>query len=371
MEKMECQHSSAVAFVEGGHQDACEDGCSICLEPFSDSDPSTVTSCNHDFHLQCILEWCQRSSHCPMCWQPICLKDPTSQTLLEAVKSERNMTGNRFSEPVNLHPVLTDLEHGQWQANAESDELDEHLLQQLAAAAISDRAFEISEREILSNSYRPNNNTSSQAPVLPSNPIATSRSSRVIIGEVRQQVPPPQISPSDPAPVHTPMSLSTGASGSNPKGSGNRSVSGKPTSSNNETMGPSESQSFSESLKSRLNAVSSRYRESIKKNTRGWKERLFSRNATVSELGSEVKREVNYGIASVSRVVQSLETKDSSYVNEVRSNKNSADNLSNTNPNPSMRLHLARVAASDSLFSSPFLSNSGSSNACAASSSSK
>ncbi|CAA2988656.1 E3 ubiquitin- ligase RHF2A-like [Olea europaea subsp. europaea] len=49
--------SSAAAFVEGGIQEACDDACSICLEDFSDSDPSTVTNCKHEFHLQCILEW--------------------------------------------------------------------------------------------------------------------------------------------------------------------------------------------------------------------------------------------------------------------------------------------------------------------------
>lgn len=77
--------TSAAAFVEGGIQDACDDACSICLEEFSDSDPSTVrilhiylvlpwtecasawsiiksfnlqvTGCKHEFHLQCILEW--------------------------------------------------------------------------------------------------------------------------------------------------------------------------------------------------------------------------------------------------------------------------------------------------------------------------
>jgi E3 ubiquitin-protein ligase RHF len=38
MEKL----SSAAAFVEGGVQDACDDACSICLEAFCDSDPSTV-----------------------------------------------------------------------------------------------------------------------------------------------------------------------------------------------------------------------------------------------------------------------------------------------------------------------------------------
>lgn len=40
--------SSAAAFVEGGIQDACDDACSICLEAFSDSDPSTVSI---DFHI--------------------------------------------------------------------------------------------------------------------------------------------------------------------------------------------------------------------------------------------------------------------------------------------------------------------------------
>lgn len=34
--------NSAAAFVEGGIQDACEDACSICLEDFCDSDPSSV-----------------------------------------------------------------------------------------------------------------------------------------------------------------------------------------------------------------------------------------------------------------------------------------------------------------------------------------
>ena len=34
--------TSAAAFVEGGIQDACDDACSICLEVFSESEPSTV-----------------------------------------------------------------------------------------------------------------------------------------------------------------------------------------------------------------------------------------------------------------------------------------------------------------------------------------
>lgn len=34
--------TSAAAFVEGGIQEACDDACSICLEDFCESDPSTV-----------------------------------------------------------------------------------------------------------------------------------------------------------------------------------------------------------------------------------------------------------------------------------------------------------------------------------------
>jgi hypothetical protein len=96
-------------------------------------------------------------------------------------------------------------------------------MQRLAAAAINDRAFEIAEREMLSNSNRSTNGASSQAPALPQNSITTS-GSRVITGQVRQHVPPSQRNPSDPAPDQTSPSVNIGASGNNPAGSSNRHV---------------------------------------------------------------------------------------------------------------------------------------------------
>lgn len=39
--------TSAAAFVEGGIQEACDDACSICLEDFCESDPSTVQWLSH------------------------------------------------------------------------------------------------------------------------------------------------------------------------------------------------------------------------------------------------------------------------------------------------------------------------------------
>ena len=37
--------TSAAAFVDGGILDPCDDACSICLEEFSESDPSSVIIC--------------------------------------------------------------------------------------------------------------------------------------------------------------------------------------------------------------------------------------------------------------------------------------------------------------------------------------
>jgi E3 ubiquitin-protein ligase RHF len=59
----------------------------------------------------CLISRCQRSSQCPMCWQPISMKDPMSQELLEAVEQERNIRANRLNTAaVFHHPVLGDFE---------------------------------------------------------------------------------------------------------------------------------------------------------------------------------------------------------------------------------------------------------------------
>ncbi|XP_039064073.1 E3 ubiquitin-protein ligase RHF2A-like [Hibiscus syriacus] len=115
-------------------------------------------------------------------------------------------------------------------------------------------------------------------------------------------------------------------------GSGALSVNNQWTSSNyrspspsspnsQDRAGPSEAQSFPESLKSRFNAISTRYIESISTSTRGWKERFFSRNTSMEDIGPEVRREVNPGIATVSRMMERLETRD---------NRNSTDTITRT-----------------------------------------
>ncbi|CAN0923370.1 E3 ubiquitin-protein ligase RHF2A [Linum grandiflorum] len=342
--KPESHLTSAAAFVEGGIQDPCDDACSICLEEFCDSDPSTVTTCKHEFHLQCVLEWCQRSSQCPMCWQAISLKDPTSQELLEAVERERNirLTPPRTSA-IFHHPTLGDFELQHLPVGINEAELEERIIQHLAAAAAMGRRH-VARRDRDRDRDSSRNRSSSQSRpqyVMFSNhvntPTSTSPPQR---GEVEPVPMGTLATPSSPArnigdssslpdtgesnwQVVTPSSTGSHANSPSASGSGSGVLIGHHGSSPNngspnhsspnsqDRAGPSEFQSISESIKSKLNAVSSRYKESISKSTRGWKERFFSRNSAVADLSSDVRREVNAGIATVSRMMERLDARES------------------------------------------------------------
>ncbi|XP_041028452.1 E3 ubiquitin-protein ligase RHF2A-like isoform X1 [Juglans microcarpa x Juglans regia] len=329
--KPESHMTSAAAFVEGGIQQACDDACSICLEDFSESDPSTVTTCKHEFHLQCILEWCQRSSQCPMCWQHVSLKDPTSQELLEAVVRERSfrVTPAR-NATIFHHPTLGDFELQHLPVGANDAELEERIIQHLAAAAAMGRAHHIGRREGQRSRSaahgRPHFLVFSAHPSGPSGPVSAPRvdnepASISVAGPSTPlasggDVPSQQFShfPSahtdqDSSPASGSAFLPTNRQGIS---SNNRSPASHSSTPNPDRAGPSDFQSFSESLKSRFNAMSMRYKESLSKNTRGWKERLFSRNTSMSDIGSEVQREVNAGIASLPHMMERLETRDDS-----------------------------------------------------------
>ncbi|KAK4375850.1 hypothetical protein RND71_006527 [Anisodus tanguticus] len=351
--------SSAAAFVEGGIQDACDDACSICLEEFSDSDPSTVTGCKHEFHLQCILEWCQRSSQCPMCWQPLNLKDPNSQELLDAVEHERNI---RMNPPRNTtifhHPTLGDfeLQHvsifvfheffssyklfmvnfvtkscgtflSQLPVSATDSELEERIIQHLAAAAAMGRTRHLARREgqrgRSSAQGRPHFLVFSTHPNAPS-PAGASSSTQRSGGEPTPEV---LVSGQNSAivsgqPVTQPASFQAdqvpaSGSGSNAVvnqlgiSSNNRRTPPQSSPNNQDRAGPSEFQSFSESIKSRLSAMSMRYKESLTKSSRGWKDKFFSRNSSTPDHCAESSNEVSAAVATVSNLMEHLETTDS------------------------------------------------------------
>ncbi|XP_048225547.1 E3 ubiquitin-protein ligase RHF2A isoform X2 [Ricinus communis] len=318
--------ASAAAFVEGGIQESCDDACSICLEEFCESDPSTVTNCKHEYHLQCILEWCQRSSDCPMCLQPISLKDPSSQELFEAVERERKFrAAPSRNATIFRHPTLGDFELQHLPVGASDSDLEERIIQHLAAAAAMGRGHHFGRREGHRNRQsshgRPHFLVFSTHPSAPSSGHVSSSLAQV--GGENEQASDTVTSPSVPLAyrgnVSVVMDQSSSASGSTVmpiNNQGDRSSSSHSPPSNQDRAGPSEFQSFSDSLKSRLNAMSMRYKE-ISRSTRGWKERLFSRNSSMSDIGSEVRREVNAGITSVSRMMERLETRDNSTANHV------------------------------------------------------
>ncbi|XP_073150089.1 E3 ubiquitin-protein ligase RHF2A-like isoform X3 [Henckelia pumila] len=322
----ESHTASAAAFVEGGIQEACDDACSICLEAFCDCDPSSVTSCKHEFHLQCILEWSQRSSNCPMCWQPFSLKDPSSQELLEAVERERKLsfTSSRRNATLFHHPALGDLElqhilllPKQLQMGVDDPEFEDRIIEHLAVAAMG-RTHLIASRE--GSRSRSSTQGHPQFVVLSSHPNASSSgqvsASLASVGTETDLTSATETNTSVP-PTSIRKEVQPRTS-SHPNDHVLASGSGSPVIPNtwqgipcDNRAGPSELQSFSESWKSRLNSVSTRYKESITKSTRGWKEKLFSRSGSMAEIGNEVRREVSAGIATISHLMERLETRDS------------------------------------------------------------
>ncbi|MCD7455216.1 hypothetical protein HAX54_027428 [Datura stramonium] len=346
VKKPEGRMTSPAAFVEGGVQDSCDDACSICLEAFCESDPSTITSCKHEFHLQCVLEWCQRSSNCPMCWQSISLKDQMSQELFEAVEQERNFRVNAERNATLFHlPALGDFELQHLPVDIDDPELEERIFQHLAVAASMGRAHHLGRREGSRNRSSTNDrpqffvfpthhNSSPTASVSPYPTGSNSDSAATTIVDSSL----PITSGSSESPRHVPHlssvqsnQLSALSSGSvlMPATTQGISIGDRSSSSSSLTpsqgkAGPSEFQSLSDSWRSRFSCLSMKYKESISKNTRGWKERLFSRSSSMPDVGS-AKREANAGIAGLSHLMERLETQETSRAGSVSAITNIVD----------------------------------------------
>ncbi|KAK4281751.1 hypothetical protein QN277_013207 [Acacia crassicarpa] len=310
--------TSVAAFVEGGIQEACADSCSICLEDFSETNPSTVTSCKHDFHLQCILEWCQRSSQCPMCWQSIGFKDLTSQELFEAVVHERDLRATSSRNATIFQHLAFgdfDLQHLLSMGVSEAD-IEERIIQHLAAATVMGRAHHLGWREGNRTRSYPHGRPpfivfSTPPPGAVSAAGGGTEPTAIPVGNPSS----PLNSEGDEPSQQIPSLQSSLPSGSTVREticvlSNDRSSTVQSAPPDQGRAGPSELKSFSESLRSRLGSVSMRYKENISKGARGWRERLFSHGTSMSDIGSEVRREFNAGIASVSRLMERLETRE-------------------------------------------------------------
>jgi len=82
--------------------------CCICLDVHCDY----RTSCNHDFHRQCLEQWAEIRLHCPLCTQPIQTNRPWARTLQNYFVLNYNewremhsfLCGNWWTESVFSHP---------------------------------------------------------------------------------------------------------------------------------------------------------------------------------------------------------------------------------------------------------------------------
>ncbi|KAH6821660.1 hypothetical protein C2S53_018853 [Perilla frutescens var. hirtella] len=226
-------------------EDSFEDGCSICLEPFTSLDPASVTKCKHEYHLHCILEWSQRRIECPVCLQHLVLNDPASQEMLVAAERENKFRANRANQKNENSP------------SAREPDLERRMMRRVAAAVTSART--------ITRRRRPSTPAASPSRILPSAPITSS-------SNVTRVVPTYCFSSVTPADVQ----IDSRQSPSNRRG---------------------------RSLKFKLSTASVRYRESLSKGTRSLKEKIISRNDSVKELSKGVQREMSAGIAGIARLI--------------------------------------------------------------------
>lgn len=245
-----------------------------------------------------------------------------SQELLEAVEQERTMRANRsHAAAVFRHPVLGDFEIP---VGADDAELEERIIQHLAAAAAMRRSHRHARRD--GHRSRSGANGGPQILVFSTNEVTNGGSMHASSGQEGDHVQSPAIVSARPFATlaateqeHPSGGLQLNLGNSdrgaiNPSLRGGRSINrtseNQSAPVNQDRAGPSDLQSFSDTLRSRLQSASIKYKDSITKSTRGWKERWFSRSYTISDLGSEVRREVNAGIAAVARVMERPETRD-------------------------------------------------------------
>ncbi|KAJ6689411.1 hypothetical protein OIU85_005779 [Salix viminalis] len=275
-------YSSSSSSLGAGVDDAVEDdACSICLDPFTPQEPATDTCCKHEYHLQCILEWSQRSKECPICWQLLVLKDPASQELLAAVETERRFR-RRNSNPASMiaHHLDEDYDIEQDSYSDDSD-FDEHVLQHLSASAAS-RARYVCKRE----RHRSTGLGPSQVLVLTS-PEHVSTVQQTYTSPEEGQIlsygssvsnsstpATPSVNiqnlPSVAPPVVNQVSTTAVNSPSKP-----RILFRQPPTVPPQGQGSSDVCSLSDSIKSKWFAASARYKESLSKGTRGMKEKLL------------------------------------------------------------------------------------------------
>lgn len=219
------------------------------------------------------------------------MKDPASQELLTAVEAEKRLSSRTIHSHAftNSHSSLERLNNDHDDSCSDDSDFDEQLMQHIFAAAGRARYICRRERQRSPGAgpsevlvFNSSMHASGMQPTLTTSPSGSS-------------------SPTSSAPSTAYNQAPTSESDvpSNP-----RVINNQPSPESARRLNTSEMFSFPESIKSKLSAASARCKESISKNTRGLKEKLVARNASVKELSKGVQREMNAGIAGVARMIE-------------------------------------------------------------------
>lgn len=233
-----------------------------------------------------------------MCWQHISMKDPMSQELLEAVEQERNIRANPSrNTAVFHHPMLGDFEIP---VGADDAELEERIIQHLAATAAVRRSHRHHNRR---DGHQSRSEASSHPQFL-----VLSADERTISGQEGDYEQAPAVASGRPLRTLVEQERTRGlADASSPSlrcstpadstGRSNNRISGiESTPVDQDGTGPSALQSMVQGFHNQ--------------SASGWRERWFSRSNSLLDLGSEVRREVNAGIAAVSRMMEWHDARD-------------------------------------------------------------
>ncbi|GMJ07407.1 Arabidopsis Toxicos en Levadura 42 [Hibiscus trionum] len=78
--------------------------CAVCLSKFEDTEIlRLLPQCKHGFHIDCIDQWLEKHSSCPLCRQKVNLDDPTIFTYSNSMRFSRNQSELREDPNIELY----------------------------------------------------------------------------------------------------------------------------------------------------------------------------------------------------------------------------------------------------------------------------
>ncbi|KAF5950959.1 hypothetical protein HYC85_012952 [Camellia sinensis] len=233
----------------------------------------------------------QRSKECPIRWQLLVLKDPSSKELLAAVENEKNLRSRRNAchedYEMNIHAELVMLREGEgrdllvlvlhWFCSVPPGDLPLPDVQHMRTS---------SPEECQTCSYEFSEGDSPTFSTLRSVvPEVVNVEPNSVGNRDGCNRPSYEFSEGDSPTFSTLRSVVPEAVNVEPNSVGNRNGCNKPSPESPQRPSSSEFLAFSDSVKSKFSLASARYKESISKSTRGFKEKLLAHNISVKELG--------------------------------------------------------------------------------------